>query len=728
MRRSACSLAFALLLGCAGERTPVAPEVPDPTPSIAATAVGGPEPPPEVPQTPECHDVSTPDLPLEGRGLRWTEMLGGPANDFPGTGAVLSTIRGAGPLTTLQEADRTDLCAVPLPDEGLGYATTLTTADFGAIDRAATRGASLVFVPSATAAAEACGARVAASGRNEALHVGVDATLAEALAESELLDLARAVRVRGVGPDDRPRLRLLADSLRARGARLVVAPEPFAEAPEVLAELLLGGAVLELDVAPTKEVEAALRVLRDRPELVDRVASELGVLWSAGHITPDDFDATASALDRLGAPFRVVLGGDRHRLRGAVEKLTTVVVPAPADDSSDAVLREFGGRGNVWSPADLTAGALDRLLDDVLDARVTLEGGAAVRVARFTAPGEGLLIHHLLADGRFEGGRLELAQFESGAAIGCRAELIEPFAGRTHSIGCAPVGERFEVAVPAFAHWGIVTVRLVGAHPVRADSKVVRIVGGTSPGRERWAELTLEAPQWPAGAIHLGFPEEIRSVQGPVDFGVSPLIPTWTEIDGGFRYEASNERVTVSGALLSEADGLRTSMTITNSGTAPLERVEALICLDVEPPLPFPSSGHGRTFVPVGEELVRLDTTIVDSGDPLYIERDLFSHPLTVLESVDRRWVLGNAFEGSEVVGGNAATGVCVHSRPRFGDLAPGDSVERKGRLWVGRGTADDVLASYLADPLEEAPRRVDPVPWRRPCSEPQSSQPIRSE
>ncbi len=722
VRPSACSVAFALLLaGCGDEDRPLAPK---------PIAVDGaiPNQPEDVPEVPECTSVATAELPLEGRGKRWRDVLGGSAYAFPGPGAVLSTVHGAGPLTTLQEADRTDLCDVPLPDGGVGYATTLKSASLASIERAVAQGASLVFVPATTSAADACGARVFASDRNEAFHIGVDATLAEALAGSPLLDQADAVRVRDVSPQARDGLRVLAESLRVRDARLVVAPEPFADAPGVLAELLVGGAMLELDVAPTKEVEAALRVLRDRPELVDRPGVKTGVLWAPGSVPPSEVLAAVEALDGLRVPFRFVLGGDRDRLTAAVEVLTSVVVPSPPDGSSASVLAEFELGGSLYTPAEVADGGLDRLLTSELDTRVAIEVDGLRRTARFLAPGDGLLIHHLLADARFAGGRLEVAQFDAGAAIGCRAQLIEPFAGTSRSIGCAPSDHRFAVTVPAFDHWGIVTVQLVGAHASRFDTEVVRIVGGVEGERDRWTELTLEAPQWPAGVIHLGFPEEIRSDEGPVDHGLSPLVPTWTPIEGGYRYEAVNERVRVSGSLLSEPDGLRTSMSVTNTGSFALKRVSALICLEVDPPLPFPTSGHGRTFVPVGDGMVPLDATILDSGDPLYIERERFSHPLTVVESVDRRWVMGNAFEGSSVVGGNAAEGVCAHSRPAFGDLEPGQTVERTGRLWIGRGTADDVLARYLEDPLEPEPRRVEPVPWRRPCAEAQSSQPMRNE
>jgi hypothetical protein len=579
----------------------------------------------------------------------------------------------------------------------------------------------VVFVPADSDPVDACRARAAAADRNQPLHIGADAELSVALQGAFVLPQADLVRVRGVTTADGVYLRLLAETLRARGARLVVNPDPLAAAPGVVAELLLAGAVLESEGPLPESWKHAAGTLRGQPDLVDQAAPSVLVLHEPGTTPIEELDSLRATLDGLQIPFAFVQGSSPAALRERLQGNLALVVPQTTTPWAAEVIRDFSDRTRVVRAADLSSSGLGEGESSLLDFRVDVSGEGLRRVARFRAPGRGLLVHHLISDARFGGGFLEVRGFERGkAVVGCRAELIEPFRGKTRPIGCEPSDGRFEVSVPGFKHWGVVTVQLLPGPPARETTEVVRVTSaataGTTEGLHRWPELTLLVPEWPAGSVTLAFPEEIKSEDGPLDYAVSPLVPEYTAIEGGVRFEAVNENARVTGVILSEPDGLRATLVVTNLTDSVLREVEALICLKVDPPLPFPHSGHARTFVPQGDEMISLEEVPGEYGSPAYIDLPRFTHPLTALESVDGEWVVGNAWEGSSIVGGNAGTGVCVHSKPRFGNLAPGQAVERKGRIWVGRGSADDLLAAYLADPLEAEPHTIAASAWTRPC------------
>ncbi len=738
MLRSACSAVFLLVLvACGGEPAPTS-EVPTPEVAAPATPEVATPAPARVPAAPagrpRCVRADTPDgLAYEGRGRRWTQLFGGSTDDFPGPAAVLATVAGAGPLTTLQETDRGEVCEVPLADGGLGYAATLTRGAielargdlFAAIDRRARAGASVVFVPAAEAAGDPealCAARVAASHRDAPFHLGVDATLdsipwpvlrADAPEAKWRPGHATLLRLRGVTAADAPALRLIAELLRSDGGRLVIDAGLFAGAPDALAELIVAGVVLELGAEPDEDLERALRLLRRDAGLVGEPRPAVALVVDPERTPLPDLVAARARLDSLRVPPDVVVPSWPNVLRERLDRAPLVAFGGGLSPTGRAVVDELAAARTVLDVAALEPGSAAAAAFGI---DLDVAGVRAVR--RFEDPGTGRLVHHLFAPGAAEAGTLRADAFRDGDFAGCRAALLEPFAGTSRTLACVAGEGGFEVRTGAFRSWGVVTIEGVPPHPRRvAGREVVGVVAGTSADSDRWTELTLEAPEWPAGSIALGFPEWLRSEAGPLDQFGGPLVPAYEPIEGGVGFVASNELVRVTGTLLGRPDGLDATLAVTNVGAETLPGVEALICLETDPARPFPESGHARTFVARGDGMVPLREP-VDSGDPLYVETDRVTHPLTVLTSADERWVLANAFAGSTGSGGNAlGPGVCVHSRPRFGDVAPGATVERRGRLWIGRGTADEVLADYLEVPLEPTPRAVEPSRWRRPCA-----------
>jgi hypothetical protein len=158
----------------------------------------------------------------------------------------------------------------------------------------------------------------------------------------------------------------------------------------------------------------------------------------------------------------------------------------------------------------------------------------------------------------------------------------------------------------------------------------------------------------------------------------------------------------VSAKLVGGATRVDTVLTVTNIGPQPLRDLRALVCLSGGG-LDFPESGHEHTWVEVGGRLGPLSEVPAEVGEPLYQEPSEFSSPLTELESSDRDWVMGVAFEDDGVVGGNGGSGgVCIHSGPRFGTLEPGQTATRTGTIHIRRGRAADLFGREPKPP----PRR----------------------
>jgi len=158
-----------------------------------------------------------------------------------------------------------------------------------------------------------------------------------------------------------------------------------------------------------------------------------------------------------------------------------------------------------------------------------------------------------------------------------------------------------------------------------------------------------------------------------------------------------------------KGDYVDISTTIKNVGSARLERVEAMFCLDPGDLYQFPESGLDRNYIMRDGMPTSMGSDRHGSGTPNFSEGTAFDLPMTVLESVDQQWSLGHAFQETEILGANGSGGgVCIHTRPRFGDLHPGLGATRKGRIYMARSAAAD-LFSRLA--------KEKPFPFAEPAA-----------
>ena len=238
--------------------------------------------------------------------------------------------------------------------------------------------------------------------------------------------------------------------------------------------------------------------------------------------------------------------------------------------------------------------------------------------------------------------------------------------------------------------WSIVEVRLDWSErPELYGVEPIRLQAATGP----WAAPTLvfEVPFLDEDQVFsLSLPEFLRVDDPPENFDGDLASWQTTAVvaadrrSGTFRAESTGW--VFEADIRTETNRVDLSLRFENRSSRGVSGAEALLCASSRGATPFPESGHGRTWIQTSDGRRRLDELPLDSGDPLYLYRRDLAAPVVTMESVDRQWLFGHAFDSSAVAGGNGSSnGVCLHSRPVFGDLRPGASASRSGMLFLGR-------------------------------------------
>jgi hypothetical protein len=71
--------------------------------------------------------------------------------------------------------------------------------------------------------------------------------------------------------------------------------------------------------------------------------------------------------------------------------------------------------------------------------------------------------------------------------------------------------------------------------------------------------------------------------------------------------------------------------------------------------------------------------------------------PLMAVRSRDRQWIIAQAYvEGVSVA--NNAHYTCLHVRPRWPDIPPGEETTVTGKVYFLKGGLDELLARWRAD------------------------------
>jgi len=614
------------------------------------------------------------------RGQTWRQLVGASPEDFPGPAAVVGG-PSLGPDIVLGDPPRCGADALPSATVVAGPEPTVTAA--------LTAGASLVVVDPAEPAMVPALAEELARHRCRA---GTVTELAVASAPDALPSAGLAL-LDSVDGD----LVIAANRLLRSGGQRALLRDPQVS-PAILARHLIHGGGVWLEGPLPSEHAAVLAFARRHRRLFGVSTARVALVHASR-----DVSGLVRPLARLEAArvqFDVI---HDPSLPGRLERYERRVL---SDDVGDAEL------ATLVSVEPTPPGA-PLLLPPVVAGDLP----PSVFVERRKVPGDNLLVHHFVNPGApIEGVVVDVPAWVEALPDVCAARWYAPDTDEVLELPCASGEERVaRVALPRLGTWGILTTGPVLAETPAQSGPITLTPEDGMPGS---MSLQARVPGWPAevGEITLFVPETFTAAANEITLGAA-FAPTFEVMEGGTHLTGTgrDEQVQLDLDVRAGTDTLDLTLAVTNRSSDLLPDVRALVCLESKPAGVFPREGHDRTWTPgLGVPLAALPE---DVRDPFYREIEAPWYGLTMVQSIDERWTMGHAFESSTVAGGNAGrTHLCLHSRPMFGDLAPGETVARKGRIYLARDGIDGVAARYEAAPLDPLPPRPPGVAPSVPC------------
>ncbi len=232
--------------------------------------------------------------------------------------------------------------------------------------------------------------------------------------------------------------------------------------------------------------------------------------------------------------------------------------------------------------------------------------------------------------------------------------------------------------------------------------------------RDGSAGVTLRIPWFPVGHFHMSMPEQ-TGAQGVALAWTAPHEGIrWESLsDGAWQYECTfpgKARMRVT--LVPGRDHVDFTIALRNLSGEPFTGVFSNTCFNPHASPYFEDPERVRTFVWTdGGPTGLLELPIAPrSGEPLHggwgvAAADqpaprgghLVRWPLIGLRSRDGQYVIAQAYAEGTTVANNAHYS-CLHSRPRWPDIAPGEECAVTGKVYFLRGGPDELLARWKAD------------------------------
>jgi formylglycine-generating enzyme required for sulfatase activity len=243
---------------------------------------------------------------------------------------------------------------------------------------------------------------------------------------------------------------------------------------------------------------------------------------------------------------------------------------------------------------------------------------------------------------------------------------------------------------------------LFGKEPIRIE---------VSPGH---AGAVLRVPCFPAGQFGLSMPEQAGPTGIPMAWGAKHEPFNWEKTPQGAwhylcRFPGTAEmRVT----LAPHTDCVDFTIAIRNLTGKPFSGVWSNTCFNVHGSPYFEDPERVRSFVwtdagstcmlqmPIGYtsgEPLHNGWTVATAAQPAPKGGNLVRHPFIFIRSRDGRWVIAQAYaQGTSVASNDHYS--CLHTRPLWPDIPPGQEQAILGKIYFLRGGPDDLLARWKAD------------------------------
>lgn len=243
--------------------------------------------------------------------------------------------------------------------------------------------------------------------------------------------------------------------------------------------------------------------------------------------------------------------------------------------------------------------------------------------------------------------------------------------------------------------------------------------------KEGFATVEVRHPDWPEAVFDVRMPEHIVTLKGLV-----PQSVHWEKIaENRYRFSwnapkelKQQERVDFEGEVIVGVDELSFRFTTRNPTTAAWgsERYNAFDVVAGKNPA-FHDPDGSRTFVRIQDQFVSLHDALrgefspnrtgwmVLAKDPQNPQFREYTERLMAKVSRDGRWVLAIASDSGDgaTFNLNPATS-CIHQNRTWSPLQPGEAKTLRGKVYLMRGTLDDLWQRYSADKKRWAESQAD--------------------
>ncbi len=225
---------------------------------------------------------------------------------------------------------------------------------------------------------------------------------------------------------------------------------------------------------------------------------------------------------------------------------------------------------------------------------------------------------------------------------------------------------------------------------------------------------TIEVPYFPVGSFGLNFPEQIGAAGMPLGWSAKHEGIRWRDnADGSCEYTCVfTGQAELRARLVPHADCVDFVLALRNLTDKPMKGVHSNTCFNPHGSPYFRNVERTRSFVwtdagptcmlrmpiaPKSGEPLHGGWAVAKAGEPAPEGGSKVRLPLVFLRSRDGRWVIAQAYAEGTTIGTNAHYS-CLHSRPRWPDVPPGEERSVTGKVYFLRGGPDELLARWKAD------------------------------
>jgi len=225
---------------------------------------------------------------------------------------------------------------------------------------------------------------------------------------------------------------------------------------------------------------------------------------------------------------------------------------------------------------------------------------------------------------------------------------------------------------------------------------------------------TLHVPYFPAATFGLNIPEQVSVEAFPFGWNAKHTPIHWDINDEGVcaKYQCTFEdKAALTVALKTGFDYVDVIIAIRNLTNQLFTKASSNTCLNNHNAPYFENPERDRTLVWTDEGPVSLlEMPIGSNGEPLHggwtvaapdrpaskVE-GVVRYPFIAVISRDRKWIVAQAY-GEGLTVANNAHYTCLHSRPRWPDIPPGEEREVMGKLYFLKGEPADLLTRWKQD------------------------------